>query len=114
MPAITNKAEIMTFIDNYHKYDKPISYQETDIESFFDIDDDFMMSNADILHDQTTDERIQYNEIDSMIDQVTNDKEYFIFRLRALGKSYQEIGKFLNMSHEGVRKIYIKIFDRLL
>ncbi|UTI88158.1 RNA polymerase subunit sigma-70 [Mammaliicoccus sciuri] len=110
MHCIDDKQAMKEFISNYHKLVKPIEYQDEDIDAFFNLTDD---TDTDILHDQNVDEHILFNEIESIIEKVASDKEYFIFLLLSEGKTYREVGKYFNLSGERVRQIYNKLIERL-
>ncbi|MGK4468255.1 sigma factor-like helix-turn-helix DNA-binding protein [Mammaliicoccus sciuri] len=110
MHCIDDKQAMKEFISNYHKLAKPINYQDEDLDTFFNLTDE---SDTDILHDQNIDEHIRFNEIESIIEKVASDKEYFIFLLLSEGKTYREVGKYFNLSGERVRQIYNKLIERL-
>lgn len=108
MHCIDDKQEIKEFISNYHKVAKPSNYQDEDLDTFFNLNDD-----AEIMHDQNVDEHIRFNEIESIVEKVASDKEYFIFLLLSEGKTYKEVGKYFNLSGERVRQIYNGMIERL-
>ncbi|MFE8114248.1 sigma factor-like helix-turn-helix DNA-binding protein [Mammaliicoccus sciuri] len=108
MHCIDGKQAMKEFISNYHKLAKPINYQEEDLDTFFNLNDD-----TEIMHDHDIDAHIRFNEIESIIEKVASDKEYFIFLLLSEGKTYREVGKYFNLSGERVRQIYNKLIERL-
>ncbi|WP_159314878.1 sigma factor-like helix-turn-helix DNA-binding protein [Mammaliicoccus sciuri] len=108
MHCIDNKQAMKEFISNYHKVAKPSNYQDEDLDTFFNLNDD-----AEIMHDHDIDAHILFNEIESIIEKVASDKEYFIFLLLSEGKTYREVGKYFNLSGERVRQIYNKLIERL-
>lgn len=108
MHCIDDKQEIKEFISNFHKLAKPINYQDEDLDTFFNLND-----GAEIMHDHDIDAHIRFNEIESIIEKVASDKEYFIFLLLSEGKTYREVGKYFNLSGERVRQIYNKLIERL-
>ncbi|MGM7692206.1 sigma factor-like helix-turn-helix DNA-binding protein [Staphylococcus saprophyticus] len=110
MLCIDDKQEMKKFISNYHKLTKPINYQDANIDTFFNLTDE---TDTDILHDHDIDAHIRFNEIESIIEKVASDKEYFIFLLLSEGKTYREVGKYFNLSGERVRQIYNKLIERL-
>ena len=65
------------------------------------------------MHDHDIDAHIRFNEIESIIEKVASDKEYFIFLLLSEGKTYREVGKYFNLSGERVRQIYNGMIERL-
>lgn len=107
MHCIDDKHAMKEFISNYHKLVKPINYQDEDLDTFFNITDD------EILHDHDIDAHIRFNEIESIIEKVASDREYFIFLLLSEGKTYKEVGKYFNLSGERVRQIYNGMIERL-
>ncbi|WP_323709257.1 sigma factor-like helix-turn-helix DNA-binding protein [Mammaliicoccus sciuri] len=108
MHCIDDKQAMKEFISNYHKLAKPINYQEEDLDTFFNLNDD-----TEIMHDHDIDAHIRFNEIESIIEKVASDKEYFIFLLLSEGKTYREVGKYFNLSGERVRQIYNGMIERL-
>ena len=108
MHCIDDKQAMKEFISNYHKLSNPINYQEEDLDTFFNLNDD-----TEIIHDHDIDAHIRFNEIESIIEKVASDKEYFIFLLLSEGKTYREVGKYFNLSGERVRQIYNKLIERL-
>ncbi len=108
MHCIDDKQAMKEFISNYHKLAKPSSYQGEDLDTFFNLNDD-----TEIMHDHDIDAHIRFNEIESIIEKVASDKEYFIFLLLSEGKTYKEVGKYFNLSGERVRQIYNKLIERL-
>ncbi|MFY2153360.1 sigma factor-like helix-turn-helix DNA-binding protein [Mammaliicoccus sciuri] len=108
MHCIDDKQAMKEFISNYHKLAKASNYQDEDLDTFFNLTDD-----AEIMHDHDIDAHIRFNEIESIIEKVASDKEYFIFLLLSEGKTYKEVGKYFNLSGERVRQIYNKLVERL-
>lgn len=108
MHCIDDKQEMKEFISNYHKLAKPSNYQDEDLDTFFNLND-----HAEIMHDHDIDAHIRFNEIESIVEKVASDKEYFIFLLLSEGKTYREVGKYFNLSGERVRQIYNKLIERL-
>ncbi|MFV5938942.1 sigma factor-like helix-turn-helix DNA-binding protein [Mammaliicoccus sciuri] len=110
MHCIDDKQAMKEFISNYHKLAKPINYQDEDLDTFFNLTDE---SDTDIMHDHDIDAHIRFNEIESIIEKVASDKEYFIFLLLSEGKTYREVGKYFNLSGERVRQLYNEMIERL-
>ncbi len=108
MHCIDDKQAMKEFISNYHNLAKPIKYQDEDLDTFFNLNDD-----TKIMHDHDIDAHIRFNEIESIVEKVASDKEYFIFLLLSEGKTYKEVGKYFNLSGERVRQIYNKLIERL-
>ncbi|MFU1787512.1 RNA polymerase subunit sigma-70 [Mammaliicoccus sciuri] len=108
MHCIDDKQAMKEFISNYHKLAKPSNYQDEDLDTFFNLNDD-----TEIMHDHDIDAHIRFNEIESIIEKVASDKEYFIFLLLSEGKIYKEVGKYFNLSGERVRQIYNGMIERL-
>lgn len=108
MHCIDDKQAMKEFISNYHKLANPVNYQDEDLDTFFNLTDD-----TEIMHDHDIDAHIRFNEIESIIEKVASDKEYFIFILLSEGKTYREVGKYFNLSGERVRQIYNGMIERL-
>ncbi len=110
MHCIDDKQAMKEFISNYYKLAKPINYKDEDLDTFFNLTDD---TDDEIMHDHDIDAHIRFNEIESIIEKVASDKEYFIFLLLSEGKTYREVGKYFNLSGERVRQIYNEMIERL-
>ena len=107
-----DKATVKEFILNYHKtIDNSKEYDEdTNVDDFFSVND---QQEAVPIDENNVEESIFYNEIETLIEQVATDKEFYMFWLLAEGKTYQEIGRIFEVSAERVRQKLDNVLDKL-
>ena len=107
-----DKATVKEFILNYHKtIDNSKEYDEdTNVDDFFSVND---QQEAVPIDENNVEESIFYNEIETLIEQVATDKEFYMFWLLAEGKTYQEVGRIFEVSAERVRQILDNVLDKL-
>ena len=107
-----DKATVKEFILNYHKtIDNSKEYDEdTNVDDFFSVNDQQETVHID---ENNVEESIFYNEIETLIEQVATDKEFYMFWLLAEGKTYQEVGRIFEVSAERVRQILDNVLDKL-
>ncbi|BBK28771.1 sigma-70 family RNA polymerase sigma factor [Staphylococcus arlettae] len=106
-----DKATVKEFILNYHKtIDNSKEYDEdTNVDDFFSVND---QQEAVPIDENNVEESIFYNEIETLIEQVATDKEFYMFWLLAEGKTYQEVGRIFEVSGERVRQVFDKVLDK--
>ncbi|CRV27564.1 sigma factor-like helix-turn-helix DNA-binding protein [Staphylococcus cohnii] len=107
-----DKATVKEFILNYHKtIDNSKEYDEdTNVDDFFSVND---QQETVPIDENNVEESIFYNEIETLIEQVATDKEFYMFWLLAEGKTYQEVGRIFEVSAERVRQILDNVLDKL-
>ena len=107
-----DKATVKEFILNYHKtIDNSKEYDEdTNVDDFFSVND---QQETVPIDENNVEESIFYNEIETLIEQMATDKEFYMFWLLAEGKTYQEVGRIFEVSAERVRQILDNVLDKL-
>ncbi|MFL1422784.1 sigma-70 family RNA polymerase sigma factor [Staphylococcus ureilyticus] len=108
-----DKATVKEFILNYHKtIDNSKEYDEdTNVDDFFSVND---QQEAVPIDENNVEESIFYNEIETLIEQVATDKEFYMFWLLAEGKTYQEVGRIFEVSAERVRQMFNKLLEKVM
>ncbi|MCQ9289304.1 hypothetical protein NQ035_10520 [Staphylococcus gallinarum] len=59
------------------------------------------------------DNTIYFNELDTIILSIANDKEYLIFWLISEGQTYEEVGRIFNFSWKHIRQIFDGLLEKL-
>nr|WP_269668177.1 sigma factor-like helix-turn-helix DNA-binding protein [Staphylococcus gallinarum] len=59
------------------------------------------------------DNTIYFNELDTLISSIANNKEYLIFWLISEGRTYEDVGKIFNLSGERIRQIFDGLLEKL-
>ncbi|MDW4253975.1 sigma-70 family RNA polymerase sigma factor, partial [Staphylococcus saprophyticus] len=86
-----DKTTIKKFILNYHK---TIDNSET-LDEDVGIDDFFNMSDQqvnNVLDNNNFEDAIFFNELETVVESVGTDKEFYLFLLLCKGVSYEKIG----------------------
>ena len=79
----------------------------TNIDNFFNINQDEEIENDHI------DDTIYFNELDTLIETIASDKEYYVYWLISEGHSYENIGEIFDLSRERIRQIYDGLLVKL-
>lgn len=79
----------------------------TNIDDFFNINQDEEIENDHI------DDTIYFNELDTLIETIASDKEYYVYWLISEGHSYENIGEIIDLSRERIRQIYDGLLVKL-
>lgn len=79
----------------------------TNIDDFFNINQDEEIENDHI------DDTIYFNELDTLIETIASDKEYYVYWLISEGHSYENIGEIFDLSRECIRQIYDGLLVKL-
>ncbi|AXV42942.1 hypothetical protein K1Y28_04965 [Staphylococcus warneri] len=79
----------------------------TNIDDFFNINQDEEIENDHI------DDTIYFNELDTLIETIASDKEYYVYWLISEGHSYENIGEIFDLSRERIRQIYDGLLVKL-
>ncbi|MCI2770151.1 RNA polymerase subunit sigma-70, partial [Staphylococcus warneri] len=79
----------------------------TNIDNFFNINQDEEIENDHI------DDTIYFNELDTLIETIASDKEYYVYWLISEGHSYENIGEIFDLSRERIRQIYDGLLEKL-
>ncbi|MDU9349065.1 MULTISPECIES: sigma-70 family RNA polymerase sigma factor [Staphylococcus] len=108
-----DKKTVKEFILNYHKtIDNSKEYDEdTNVDDFFSVND---QQEAVPIDENNVEESIFYNEIETLMEQVATDKEFYMFWLLAEGKTYQEVGRIFEVSAERVRQMFNKLLEKVM
>ncbi|PTI20187.1 RNA polymerase subunit sigma-70 [Staphylococcus warneri] len=94
--------------ENYqHKNDIDKDIVVTNIDDFFNINQDEEIENDHI------DDTIYFNELDTLIETIASDKEYYVYWLISEGHSYENIGEIFDLSRERIRQIYDGLLVKL-
>ena len=108
-----DKATVKEFILNYHKtIDNSKEYDEdTNVDDFFSVND---QQEAVPIDENNVEESIFYNEIETLIEQVATDKEFYMFWLLAEGKTYKEVGRIFEVSDKRVQQVFDRVLDKVV
>lgn len=103
---------IKQFIKDYHKESKYIDDVDDDalsIDDFFELNED--VANMEL--NENTDSQIFFNELDQFIYAVGTRREYYIFFLLCEGKSFEDIGKVMQLTGTRIRQLFDGLLDKL-
>ena len=78
--------------------------EDVTVGDFFSVDD---QAESHEIDNSNIEESIFYNEIETLIEQVATDKEFYMFWLLAEGKTYKEVGRIFEVSDKRVRQVLI-------
>lgn len=108
-----DKQQIKDFVCDYHKRTRSDVLIDDDIntDEFFSIGDE---NSNEWLTDDNVDDHIVKNHLEMIVDQVANDKEFYIFDSLIQGRSYQDISSVLDCSEQSVRRWYEVLLDKIL
>ncbi|WP_426458531.1 sigma-70 family RNA polymerase sigma factor [Staphylococcus nepalensis] len=108
-----DKKTVKQFILNYHKtIDNSKEYDEdTNVDDFFSVDNQV---NVAPIGENNVEESIFYNEIETLIEQVATDKEFYMFWLLAEGKTYKEVGRIFEVSDKRVQQVFDRVLDKVM
>ncbi|RZI00538.1 sigma-70 family RNA polymerase sigma factor [Staphylococcus condimenti] len=106
---IYDKESVRAFILSYES--RPIDEPpvEQDIDDFFSLDP----YNTSPETKDNIESNIFYNELESVIDNIATDREFYIFHMLAHGAKYEEIGRIMCVSGERIRQIFNELLDKL-
>ncbi|HCT1676128.1 TPA: pathogenicity island family protein [Staphylococcus aureus] len=66
------------------------------------------------MADDNIDDHIVKNHLEMIVDQVANDKEFYIFDSLIQGRSYKDISSVLECSVQSVRLWYETLLDKIV
>ena len=66
------------------------------------------------IDNSNIEESIFYNEIETLIEQVATDKEFYMFWLLAEGKTYKEVGRIFDLSDKRVQQVFDRVLDKIV
>ncbi|WP_086115084.1 LuxR C-terminal-related transcriptional regulator [Staphylococcus aureus] len=66
------------------------------------------------MADDNIDDHIVKNHLEMIVDQVANDKEFYIFDSLIQGRSYKDISSVLECSEKSVRLWYETLLDKIV
>ncbi|UXT79858.1 helix-turn-helix domain-containing protein [Staphylococcus aureus] len=66
------------------------------------------------MADDNIDDHIVKNHLEMIVDQVANDKEFYIFDSLIQGRSYKDISSVLECSEQSVRLWYEALLDKIV
>lgn len=103
------KESVKAFVLSYESrpLNKPLV--EQDIHDFFSIDP----YNTSPETNDNIESNIFYNELESVIDNIATDREFYIFHMLAHGAKYEEVGRIMRVSGERIRQIFNELLDKL-
>ncbi|MDW4285421.1 sigma-70 family RNA polymerase sigma factor [Staphylococcus saprophyticus] len=107
-----DKTTIKKFILNYHK---TIDNSET-LDEDVGIDDFFNMSDQqvnNVLDNNNFEDAIFFNELETVVESVGTDKEFYLFLLLCKGVSYEKIGSIFGVKEPRVRQMFNQLLDKL-
>ena len=108
-----HKKTVKKFILNYHKTMNNSNECDEDVtvDDFFSVDD---QQEAVPIDENNIEESIFYNEIETLIEQVATDKEFYMFWLLAEGKTYKEVGRIFEVSDKRVQQVFDRVLDKVV
>ncbi|MFD3244388.1 sigma-70 family RNA polymerase sigma factor [Staphylococcus simulans] len=106
---IYDKERVKAFVLSYESrpLNKPLV--EQDIHDFFSLDP----YNISPETNDNIESNIFYNELESVIDNIATDREFYIFHMLAHGAKYEEVGRIMRVSGERIRQIFNELLDKL-
>ncbi|MDW4036938.1 sigma-70 family RNA polymerase sigma factor [Staphylococcus saprophyticus] len=107
-----DKTTVKKFILNYHK---TIDNSET-LDEDVGIDDFFNMSDQqvnNVLDNNNFEDAIFFNELETVVESVGTDKEFYLFLLLCKGVSYEKIGSIFGVKEPRVRQMFNQLLDKL-
>lgn len=103
-----DKQSVKSFLKNYqHNNNNDSDIEMTNIDDFFNINQD------EEIESEPIDDTIYFNELDTLIETIASDKEYYVYWLITNGHSYEDIGKIFELSGERIRQIYDGLLEKL-
>lgn len=106
---IYDKESVKAFVLSYESRPLNTPLVEQDIHDFFSIDPD----NTSPETNDNIESNIFYNELESVIDNIATDREFYIFHMLAHGAKYEEVGRIMRVSGERIRQIFNELLDKL-
>ncbi|HBC4231731.1 TPA: pathogenicity island protein [Staphylococcus aureus] len=108
-----DKKQIKGIVCDYHKRTRSDVLIDDDIntDEFFSIGDE--ISN-EWMADDNIDDHIVKNHLEMIVDQVANDKEFYIFDSLIQGRSFKDISNVLEYSEQSVRLWYETLLDKIV
>ena len=107
--SIYDKESVRAVILSYESppLNKPLV--EQDIQGVFSLDP----YNTSSETNDNIESNIFYNELESVIDNIATEREFYIFHMLAHGAKYEESGRIMCVSGERIRQIFYELLDKL-
>ncbi|MGQ3709412.1 pathogenicity island protein [Staphylococcus aureus] len=108
-----DKQQIKGFVCDYHERTRSDVLIDDDIntDEFFSIGDE---NSNEWMADDNIDDHIVKNHLEMIVDQVANDKEFYIFDSLIQGRSFKDISNVLECSEQFVRLWYETLLDKIV
>ncbi|MDW3920986.1 sigma-70 family RNA polymerase sigma factor [Staphylococcus saprophyticus] len=107
-----DKATVKEFILNYHK---TIDNNET-LDEDVGIDDFFYVSDQpvnNVIDNSNFEDAIFFNELETVVESVGTDKEFYLFLLICKGVSFEKVGSVFGVKEPRVRQMFNQLLDKL-
>lgn len=107
-----DKATVKEFILNYHK---TIDNNDTPDEDI-GIDDFFNVNNQlvnNVLDNNNFEDAIFFNELETVVESVGTDKEFYLFLLICKGVSFEKVGSIFGVKEPRVRQMFNQLLYKL-
>ncbi|MDW4255974.1 hypothetical protein CD120_00100 [Staphylococcus saprophyticus] len=107
-----DKGTVKEFILNYHKtiYNNDTHDEDVDIDDFFNVSDQTVNN---VLDNSNFEDAIFFNELETVVERVGTDKEFYLFLLLCKGVSYEKIGSIFDVQAQRVRQMFNALLDKL-
>ena len=107
-----DKTTVKKFILNYHKTidNSETRDEEVGIDEFFNVSDQPVNN---VIENNNFEDAIFFNELETIVERVGTDKEFYLFLLLCKGVSYEKIGSIFDVQAQRVRQMFNALLDKL-
>ena len=107
-----DKATVKEFILNYHKTidNNETRDEDVGIDDFFNVSDQPVNNMID---NSNFEDAIFFNELETIVERVGTDREFYLFLLLCKGVSYEKIGSIFDVKTPRVRQMLNELLDKI-
>ncbi|MEX6311833.1 sigma-70 family RNA polymerase sigma factor [Staphylococcus saprophyticus] len=107
-----DKATVKEFILNYHKtIDSSDTHdEEVGIDEFFNVSDQPVNN---VIDNSNFEDAIFFNELETIVERIGTDREFYLFLLLCKGVSYEKIGSIFGVKEPRVRQMFNQLLDKV-
>ncbi|MCG1899996.1 MarR family transcriptional regulator [Staphylococcus epidermidis] len=107
---VGDKETLKDFILNYHN-NVDDDYKDVSANEFFTLNDDVEEYSYQTID---ADEHIFMNELDILVNRITDFREYNIFMLLCKGRTFNDIAQILEMSKTRVQQLFDGLLNKII
>ncbi|WP_210128842.1 sigma-70 family RNA polymerase sigma factor [Staphylococcus sp. GDX8P102P-2] len=107
-----DKATVKEFILNYHKTidNNDTCDEDVGIDDFFNVSDQLVNN---VIDNSNFEDVIFFNELETVVERVGTDKEFYLFLLLCKGVSYEKIGSIFGVKEQRAKQMLNRLLDKL-